>query len=502
MLTILCCLFVIGVVTLLVKFLRWYFTKARRIIQMTSDIQSPGRHWFCGSLHLLPRTVDEELLDWYRKTSEKCGGIFIVWFGPFLPWVNICRADLAEDILRTEEPKVNGVPGYGVFKDWLGTGLFLSKGDVWRRNRKLLTPVFHFNMLRAYLDVFNTTNDTFANILESLAEKGKSFDIFKPTSLLTLDSTLQCVFSFHDDIQHVGENHPIAKLSVEAQTIAIQRWYTVWQWPDLLFYLSPTGRRFRTVCKQYNQISRAIIAKRKKELLDNSNLTGTGKHKDFLDILLVARDEDGRGLTDDEILSEVNTFLFAGHDTTSSTLSWTLYALATHQNEQDACRAEIREIFGGRDSDDVTWEDLAKMNYLTMCIKETLRYHTIVAAIPRELTRDLKVGDHILPKGCLIGIFLHQIHRDPSVWENPDEFKPERFKPENSADRSAYSFVPFSAGPRNCIGKNFAMNLLKVTLAKILNRFTVTYDVSHPVKKIPQGVMKAEGGLWLKFKSV
>jgi cytochrome P450 len=318
------------------------------------------------------------------------------------------------------------------------------------------------------------------------------------------------VFSVHDDIQ-VGESHPIVKLSGDASAIALERWYTAWQWPDFLFYLSPNGWRFRSICKQYSQISRSIIASRKKELLENSTVTGTGRRKDFLDILLVARDEDGRGLTDDdedgrgltddEILSEVNTFLFAGHETTASTLSWTLHALATHQNEQDACRAEIREILGGRDSDDVTWEDLAKMNYLTMCIKETLRYNSTVAGIARELSRDLKVGNHTLPKGCLVHICLYHINRDPDVWENPHEFNPERFNQHNSSDR-AYDFVPFSAGPRNCIGQNFAMNLLKVSLARILNRFTVTYDASHPVRRKPEAIMKAEGGLWLKFQRV
>jgi cytochrome P450 len=501
MLTILASVFVIGIVRILAKFLLWYFTKARRIIKMTSDIQSPGRHWLWGSMHLVP-DINQSLLDWYSNQSEKYGGIFKVWFGPFLPWVTVCRPDLAKVILRTDEPKVNGIPGYGVFQDWIGMGLIMSRGDVWKRNRKLLTPAFHFDMLKSYLDVFNKTNDTFAKVMDALVEKGNSFDMFKPASLLTLDSVLRCVFSVQDDIQHVGEDHPVVKLSGEAQSIAIKRFYTAWQWSDILFFLSPSGRRFRSVCKQYNQITKDIIVNRKKVFLANPNVTGTGRRKDFLDTLLVARDEDGCGLSDDEILSEVNTFMFAGHDTTSSTLSWTLHALATHQKEQDACQAEIREILCGRDSDDISWEDLAKMNYLTMCIKETLRYNSTVPVISRELSHDLQVGSHSLPKGCFVDIILYKINRDPSAWENPHEFNPERFNQQNASERAAYSFVPFSAGPRNCIGQNFAMVLLKVSLARILNRFTVTYDASHPVKRRPEAVMKTEDGLWLKFQRV
>jgi cytochrome P450 len=490
---------VIGLVYLLVKFLRWYFGKARRIIQMTSDIKAPSRNWFWGSLHEHPG-VSEKALGWHKNMAKEYGDIYKLWFGPFIPQVHIASPELAKVILKTAEPKPMEIPGYGVVQPWLGTGLLLSDGKIWHRNRHLLTPAFHFDMLKTYSAVFTRTTDELLNILDSLAEKGNSFDVFKPMGLLTLDTILQCVCSFYGDIQHLGENHRIVKLTHDALQLAIHRGLTPYLWPDMIYYMTPTGMRFKTTCKKFQAFTRDIIEKRKVELEENPSIKE--RNKDVLDILLVARDEDGRGLAGHEIEAEVNTFMFAGHDTTSSTLSWALYALAIHQEFQEACRREVREILKGRNSDETQFDDLSKFTQVTMFIRETLRYFGTVPMISRKLTQDIQVGDHTLPDGTEINIMLFLIHKHPSVWEDPEEFIPERFHPDNTVNRDPFAFVPFSAGPRNCIGQNFAMNLMKVTLARILNRYNITYDASKPIVKIPEAVIRAENGIWLKFERI
>ncbi|XP_064650262.1 cytochrome P450 4F2-like [Lineus longissimus] len=488
---------IIGLVYVLVKFLRWYFGKARRIIQLTSDIQAPSRNWFWGSLHQHPG-LSEKTLTWYEDLSKKYGDIYKIWFGPFLPQIHIASPELAKVILRTAEPKPLDIPGYGVVQPWIGTGLLLSDGDLWHRNRHLLTPAFHFDMLKTYSDVFSRSTESLISVFDSLEERGDSFDIFKPMGLMTLDTVLQCVCSFYGDIQHLGENHRIVKLTHDALTLAIQRGLTPYLWPDMIFYMTPTGMRFKTACRQFQAFNRDIIQRRRVELDENPDFKE--RHRDFLDLLLVARDEDGQGLKDEEIEAEVNTFMFAGHDTTSSTLSWALYALAEHQDFQETCRREIREILKDRDSDEIQFDDLPKLTHVIMGIKETLRYFGTVPMISRKLTRDIQVGDHLLPSGVDVNIMLFLIHRHPSVWEKPDEFIPERFSADNAVNRDPFAFVPFSAGPRNCIGQNFAMNLMKVTLARILNRYIVTYDATHPIVKVPEAVLRTKSGLWLKLE--
>uniref|UniRef100_H3CK18 aromatase n=1 Tax=Tetraodon nigroviridis TaxID=99883 RepID=H3CK18_TETNG len=147
-----------------------------------------------------------------------------------------------------------------------------------------------------------------------------------------------------------------------------------------------------------------------------------------------------------------DTFMFEGHDTTASGISFILYNLACHPEHQK-CREEILQVLNGKDTMD--WEDLSKIPYTTMCIKESLRLHPPVPGISRKTTKPITFFDgRTLPAGTRIGTSVFGIHRNATVWENPTVFDPLRFLPENASKRSPHAFVPFAAGPRNCIGSN------------------------------------------------
>merc|ERR1712150_83972 len=188
------------------------------------------------------------------------------------------------------------------------------------------------------------------------------------------------------------------------------------------------------------------------------------------------RDENGHGLSDQELLEEVTTFMFAGHDTTASSLTWTLYSLACNPEHQRRCRDEVDEILEGRDSDVILSDDLPKFKYLTMCIKEAQRLHVPVPFIARELAEDLDLDGKHVPAGTVVDIQLYTLHHNPTVWDNSMEYRPERFLPENIAKMHGYAFVPFSAGPRNCIGQHFSMQEQKVILGRILHRYEIAVD--------------------------
>nr|CAB3235900.1 cytochrome P450 4F22 [Phallusia mammillata] len=246
-----------------------------------------------------------------------------------------------------------------------------------------------------------------------------------------------------------------------------------------------------------------------------------GKHLDFLDILLLTRDEDGKGLTEREIRDEVDTFLFEGHDTTASGISWALYCLADNPQFQEKCRHEVVHLLQGRT--EVLWSDLQNMPYLTMFIKEVLRLYPPVFAIARTTSQpvtfdrgfgqdqhclDDKPSNNFdcgktLESSTNIGIPLMVLHRNETVWKNPTVFDPSRFDKENPKPIAPFTYLPFSAGPRNCIGQNFAMAEMKVVLAKTLLKFRLYLDdeCSKP-EMLPMIVLKSKNGIHLKVERI
>merc|ERR1711911_230679 len=155
-------------------------------------------------------------------------------------------------------------------------------------------------------------------------------------------------------------------------------------------------------------------------------------------------------LTDDDIREEVDLSMFAGHDTTASAMTWFLYCIAKHPKEQQIVVDELDHIFDESDRP-CTTQDITEMKYLECCFKETLRLYPSVPAVMRTLTQEVQVGDFLIPAGVSVALMIYGMHRNPHIYPDPDSFKPERFL-SDSVDRHPYSFVPFSAGPRNCIG--------------------------------------------------
>ncbi|XP_044540794.1 cytochrome P450 4A5-like [Gracilinanus agilis] len=192
-----------------------------------------------------------------------------------------------------------------------------------------------------------------------------------------------------------------------------------------------------------------VIKKRKQHLHQEGGLEAVLKkrHLDFLDILLCTKTENGDSLSDKELRAEVDTFMFEGHDTTASGISWLFYALAMNPEHQQKCREEIRNLL--RDGMAISWEQLNQMPYTTMCIKESLRLYPPVTSISRELSKPLTFPDgRSLPSGTMVTLHIHALHHNPIVWPEPEVFNPLRFSPENSISRHTHSFLPFSAGTR------------------------------------------------------
>lgn len=489
------------VVTAVLAFLGWkivkFFIRYREWCAAARKFTVLGPlHPFWGNLHMLEHTYD--WVDIAKKViNEKRPKLIITWVTSLFPNFSMVHPDTAKAVLKSSVPKPTGVGSpYGSFVPWLGDGLLFSSGTKWQRNRRMLTPAFHFDILRPYIDIYNDACDTFISKLESSSTEGNSIEVTKPTAVATLDILLRCALSHESDVQEQGDKHPYVHAVDELTHLAAERFINPILQVDAVFRLTSQGRRFFSLCDYVHNFANDIIQKRKDTLKNNPSSTNK-RRLDFLDMLLTARDANGQGLTDREIRDEVDTFMFAGHDTTASSLSWTFYCLGKYPDDQQKVYEEVREIM--RDKDIVTWDDLPQMKILHLFLKETMRMYTPVPVISRTLKEPLEVDGVTLPPFIDVMVQIECLNHHPDNWPDHEKFRLDRFEDHSSSDKDPFSYVPFSAGPRNCIGQNFALNELKVILCKVINRFRIVLDEDHEVIPIAEVVMKAKNGIKVKL---
>uniref|UniRef100_A0A8C8RAZ3 Cytochrome P450 4B1-like n=1 Tax=Pelusios castaneus TaxID=367368 RepID=A0A8C8RAZ3_9SAUR len=485
---------VICLTFVLLKMIQLY-RKRQQLLKALDCFPGPPMHWFYGHARELQDQELETIISW----AEKYPYAHSVWFGGFLGFLNIYHPEYAKAVYSRGDPKAADF--YRFFIPWIGEGLVVSHGPKWFQHRRLLTPAFHNDILKSYVPLMVDSTKVMLDKWEKLTTKNKSLDIFEHVGLMALDNMLKCTFSYNSNCQN-SENavlNTIRKLTAMIQ----DRTRTFLYHNDFIYWFSPHGRRFRNACKIVHNHTEKVIRERKEWLKDERELEKIQKkrHLDFLDVLLCAKDENGEGLCDQELRAEVDTFTFAGHDTTSTSTSWLFYCMALNPEHQQRCREEIKEILEDRDT--IQWNDLNDMPYTTMCIKESLRLYPPVPQVYRQLDQPVTFFDgRTLPAGSLVSLHIYALHRNPTVWKDPEVFDPLRFSQDNMSDQHSFAFLPFAAGPRNCIGQQFAMNELKVALALTLLRFRLSPDPTKPPKAIPQVSLRSKNGIHLVLEKL
>ncbi|XP_063429981.1 leukotriene-B4 omega-hydroxylase 3-like [Mytilus trossulus] len=450
------------------------------------------KHWIRGNLHLYVKN-DSVDINQINTLMRRCPKFYRVWFGPFTPIVSLVHPDSVKVLLKTAEPKpVGHGPTYRTLIPWLGEGLLIAGGPKWARSRRLLTPAFHFEILKGYQTISNQCVDILIDILEKYAETGESFDLFQLVSNCALDIILQSAFSYKTNCQLDRLQHPYCKAITEVTKCVARRNNNPLMIFDFIYNMSSDGRSFRKYCDYIHSVADNVIDNRKKIL--KSGQRDVKKHLDFLDILLSAKDENGIGMSNTDIRAEVDTFMFEGHDTTTSAISWILYDLAKHPEYQKMCQDEVDKALENNPGF-VKWDDLGKFEFLTQCIKEGMRLHSPVPLILRQSTKEFTVDETTFPPDTVFRINIYGLHHNPAVWTDPMKFDPSRFTKDNATKIDSFAFTPFSAGPRNCIGQHFAMNEEKTLITRILERFTLELDPNHEVSPQMAAVMRSRNGI-------
>uniref|UniRef100_A0A5G2QB90 Uncharacterized protein n=1 Tax=Sus scrofa TaxID=9823 RepID=A0A5G2QB90_PIG len=485
----------LGLLLLLLKAAQLYLRR-QWLLKALQQFPSPPSHWLYGhSREFQEEGEQQSLLKRIGKYPSACAR----WRWGTRALVLVYDPDYMKVVLARSEPKPHITYKYLI--PWLGNGLLLLDGQAWFQHRRMLTPAFHHDILKPYVRLMADSVQVMLDKWEQLVAQDPRLEIVGPVSLMTLDTIMKCAFSHQGSVQTDGNSHSYIQAIRDLNDLLFSRVRNVFQQNDVIYRLSPEGRRSHRACQLAHQHTDRVIQLRKAQLQKQGEMENVRKkrHLDFLDILLLAQMEKGNSLSDTDLRAEVDTFMFEGHDTTASGISWILYALASHPEHQQRCREEIQGLLG--DGTSITWDHLDQMPYTTMCIKEALRLYPPVPVIGRELSKPITFPDgRSLPAGIILSLSVYGLHHNPKVWPNPEEFDPSRFAPGSA--RHSHAFMPFSGGSRNCIGKQFAMNEMKVAVALTLLHFELAPNPSRIPVPIQRVVLKSNNGIHLNLRKL
>ncbi|KAJ6636721.1 putative cytochrome P450, partial [Pseudolycoriella hygida] len=401
------------------------------------------------------------------------------WFGPTLIIVVSSPNDM-QTVLNS--PHCLQKPYLYSFFDVENNGLFMAKAHIWKPTRKLLNPTFNNKILSSFIPVFNEKTKIMADNLMPLSHGAEPFDISKQFFACTLDMVCATTLGAHYEFQ-TGKNTDVLECMEKYSEVIAERmvklwlhWDVIFKWSNLCKVQMKLFEIIDTLPKEIHQLKKKQFKKSQSNAVEKSNESEEFKEPQiFVDELLRL---ESAGLIDDRMVADqIQTIIVGGNETTALTSSHVILMLAMHQDVQERAFQEIKSAHASQYSD-TDAEVMTKLNYLEMVIRETMRILPVGPFLGREALEDVKISKCTIPKGALILLAFHVLHRDKSVWgPNPEKFNPEHFLPQKVAQRHPYSFLPFSAGPRNCIGIKYGWMSMKVMLSALLRRYKFTTDL-------------------------
>jgi cytochrome P450 len=417
----------------------------------------------------------------FVNAARRFGDVVYLKIGPRRGYLITNPADIRH-VLQDNARNYHKSPLYEKLRMSLGNGLLTSEDDFWLRQRRIAQPAFHRQRIAALAGVMAEAAREAAGQWEGIAASGRPVDVDEEMMRLTRTVVLRALLG--------GDVGPYAGKLDQAWTVINQHiGESFWavgltdRWP------TAKNRRFQEARHVLRSAVEYIISERRRSQAESN---------DLLSMLLSARDEEtGEGMNDEQVRVEVTTFLLAGQETTSLALTWTWYLLSRHPAAQARLEGEIDAVLGGRPP---AFADLANLPYSRMVIDEALRLYPPAWGFSRQALNDDQLGGFHLPRGWLAFVLPYVLHRLPAYWPDPEAFDPERFSPERSADRPKFVYLPFGAGPRQCIGNHFALMEAQLIVATLAQRYRLHLVPHHKVEPWPLITLRPRFGMQMTIE--
>jgi cytochrome P450 len=415
-------------------------------------------------------------LPFHARNFKYLGDIFRLNIG-FGKSVLFCRdAGLLQHVLQKNQK--NYTKSYIQTKDlarYVGKGLLTAEGEHWQKQRKLIQPAFHKSQLVLLL---NTVQQTILEELKNI-KTDKPIDVFPIFNDLAFQTVVKSIFNIAVSEEDIASLQHTTEATQQMLVQELRQPFLVW-W----FNLSGKTKKHLDLTQNSRTILRRLVEERKQ-----SNT----KHDDLLDMLLNARYEDGSEMSESQLVDEILILFAAGHETTSNALTFTTELLARNPEAQLKILEEISKVKS--ESDDIMhW--IKNATYTKLVIEESMRLYPPAYFIDRVNSEEDTFEGMILPKGSTLLFSVYEIHRHPNFWKNPEEFNPERFLDENI--KFSKNYYPFGAGPRMCIGNNFAMYEMILAIIALVEKFEII-EKKDPIQIKPLITLKPHNAI-LEFK--
>jgi cytochrome P450 len=390
-------------------------------------------------------------LPFHSENFKNLGDIFRLNIG-LGKSVLFCRdAGLLQHALQKNQK--NYTKSYIQTKDlakYIGKGLLTSEGEHWQRQRKLIQPAFHKSQLVLLL---NTMQQTILTELNNI-KTGEPADIFPVFNDLAFQTVVKSIFNIAISTADVASLQHTTEATQKMLVQELRQPFLVW-W----FILSGKTKKHLDLTQKSRTILKGLVEERKHS---------SEKHHDLLDMLLDARYDDGTSMEQNQLVDEILILFAAGHETTSNALTFTSELLARNPQAQSKIFDEVKRI-KSESSDILHW--IKNATYTKLVLEESMRMYPPAYFIDRVNIEEDTFNGMIIPKGSTLLFSVYEIHRHPGFWDNPEDFIPERFLDENT--KFSKNYFPFGAGPRMCIGNNFAMYEMILAIIAIVEQFEI-----------------------------
>ncbi|XP_020604870.1 cytochrome P450 4F5-like [Orbicella faveolata] len=453
--------------------------------------------------HLWTFLREKNHLKLVQDWSEKYGPIFRYSRGFGEKRVFLSGPDLIKHVAVTNSKNYARTEFVRTFIPSIGNGVFSSNGKEHARQRKMINPAFNYNNLTGMVDDFKEVTSNLVKLwTEQLTNSTEGFvEVLVSTDLarLTLDVIGRCAFGYHFNTVLSGETEISSAFSAVIKGVGFGRVMRKKLIP-LYDYLPLAENKRAKKALEITDGTVLEVIKAKREKREEGIVSSK---RDLLSLLMDQHDEETGATMDDELLrAQVFTFMLAGHETTSVSMMWTLYELARHPDIAKQVQQEIQSVM--KDSSEMTWAKLAELKFLGNVIKESLRFHSPATMAVRTAKENDVIGGYEIPKGTSVVLGIDAVHHSTKFWKDPHAFDPQRFDENDDSHPPVhpYAFLPFSAGPRSCIGNKFAMVEMKAVLSILLQEFIFEEIPGFTVMPIIRLTAKPDPPLRLRIRQL